>query len=230
MNIDGKPMLEYIISRLKISKKITDVIIATTTSPTDNSLVDYLEKKNIPYYRGEVDDIVERFYRGALKRKADVVVRIWGDCPLVDASVIDIMLEEYHKRNADYVHNVDYPFGMNAEIYNLKVLEHLFQNVSDLFYREFPFEYVRNNNKFNVVKVKYKKNVSDLRLTIDYPQDAEIVLGIVEYFSSKQKTLNVDNIVNFYENNKQIFDKNKNLARNIEYKEAIRLRNKDKTE
>ena len=228
MDIAGKPMVRFIIDRLQISQFIDNVVLAITVSKSDDTLARYLDDEKVPYYRGSENDIVERFYKAAQKFDADTVVRVWGDCPLIDASLIDIMIKEYFDKKADYATNgnpATYPLGMDAEIYSLGTLKYIFNNTDDPFYREFPFKYIQDmSSKFKIANIIYKKDVSDIKLTVDYPQDAKVILEIINYFSSTGKPLQLDNIVKFCENNKEIFYKTKELARNVEYKESLRLR------
>ncbi|MFH1777833.1 MAG: NTP transferase domain-containing protein [Candidatus Omnitrophota bacterium] len=225
VDIDGRTMIEYIIGRLKSSKIINKVVVTTTTDSSDDLLVDYLREKNISCFRGRTNDIVQRFYEAGVEFNADIVVRIWGDCPLIDAVVIETMLNEHHRQHADYTSNVDYPFGMDAEIYSIKTLKYLFDNVNDPFYREFPFEYIKDSNVFKAVKVSYGRSASNINLTMDYPQDLDIIRKIIDHFSKNQLPLELDNIVDFCRNNKEIFAAASDLSRNIEYHQSLRRHN-----
>jgi spore coat polysaccharide biosynthesis protein SpsF len=101
----GRPMAWRIFERARHSKHLDQVVIATTTEPSDDELVRFAEQNNIGCYRGRVDDIVERLCSTAQRFQADVLVRIWGDCPFVDPEVIDQALEKLLAENLDYVSN-----------------------------------------------------------------------------------------------------------------------------
>lgn len=231
MKICAKSMLEHILERLLKSRFIGTVCVATSDNPRDDELARYLESKKIPYFRGPEEDIVGRLYGTAEKFKAETLVRVWGDCPLIDVSVIDKMLDEYFKKKADYATNSSpssYPFGMNAEVYGFKALEEIFYGTKDPFYREFPIEYVKKSKKLKMINVLYEKDISDIKLTVDYPQDVEVISKIINHFSSTGENLNLDNIIKFYKKNREIFRAAGDLPRNVEYKENLHLRSDEK--
>jgi len=225
MRISEKTMLDIIIDRLTQSQKIDNICIATTDNPKDNKLTEYLDGNNILYSRGPEYDIIGRLLNAAIKFKADILVRVWGDCPLIDAGVIDRMIEECLKYKSAYVTNSNpptFPFGMNAEIYSRDVIERIVSCTNDSFYREFPFEYIKSDKQINILNVEYKKNASNINLTVDYPQDVKVIETILDHFLFSGKDINTDNIVEFCEKNKHIFEISKDFPRNIEYKEYLK--------
>jgi glutamate-1-semialdehyde 2,1-aminomutase len=227
MYIAGTTMLERIISRLSRSSKIQEICVATTDTARDDEIVSYLGPKNIPYSRGPENDIALRLLGASRKFGSEIIVRVWGDCPLIDVGVIDTMIEKCLSECAGYVTNSDpptYPFGMNAEVYRAEVLERIVSLTEDPFYREFPFEYVKTDNGTKSLNVGYKKDASGIKLTVDYPQDVEVVTKVIEYFNSSDEKDDVDNIVKFCEKNKNIFDYTRDLPRNIEYKKDLKTR------
>ncbi len=227
MLISGVTMLERIMARLFGSRRIQEICVATTDTPGDNELAAYLDSKKIPYSRGPENDIAGRLCGAAVKFNADVLVRVWGDCPLVDPGVIDAMIGRCLDEDAGYVTNSDpptYPFGMNAEVYMKDVLQKIVSSTDDAFYREFPFEYVKNDKGIKSLNVAYKKDASGIKLTVDYRQDLDVVSAVIGYFASLGPEPGVDNIVEFCEKNRALFEKTKDLPRNIEYKENLKAR------
>lgn len=228
ISIAGSTMLERIVSRISRSPKIQTICVATTDTSRDDEMASYLDSKKIPYSRGPENDIASRLLGASRKFESEIIVRVWGDCPLVDAAVIDKMIERCLSESAGYVTNSNpptYPFGMNVEIYRTEVLERIVSFTEDPFYREFPFEYVKTDSGIRSLNVEYKKDASEIKLTVDYPQDAEAVARVIEYFESSGQKDDVDNIVKFCEKNKHIFDSTMDLPRNIEYKKDLKARN-----
>jgi spore coat polysaccharide biosynthesis protein SpsF (cytidylyltransferase family) len=231
MSISGKTMLGIIIDRLTQSREVDSICIATTDSPKDDELAEYLDTNNILYSRGPEYDIIGRLLGAAIKFKADIIVRVWGDCPLIDAEVIDRMIEECLKHESVYVTNSNpptFPFGINAEIYSRDIIERIVSCTNDSFYREFPFEYIKSDKQINILNVEYKKDASGINLTVDYPQDVKVIETILEHFLSSGRDANIDNIVEFCEKNKHIFEISKGLPRNIEYKEYLKSKSLSK--
>jgi len=227
MDIAGSPMIEHIIKRLSASRSIDMVCVATTKNPKDNKLVNYLKSRGIPYLRGSELDIIGRLHEVVAKYNADTLVRVWGDCPLVDPFVIDDMLEKYLQEKADFATNSEpftYPFGMNVEVYGRSTLEDMFNKAQDPFYKEFPVEYVKSNTRFKMVNLEYPKDASHISLTVDYPQDAELVSEVIKDLSEESEIPRVGEVIKYYEKNKKKFDKTSELERNIEYKKELETR------
>jgi spore coat polysaccharide biosynthesis protein SpsF (cytidylyltransferase family) len=227
IEIAGEPMLMRVIKRLSASRMIDRICVATTENSIDDKLVDFLKEKKIPYCRGSETDIVQRLYAAASELKADVIVRVWGDCPLIDADVIDTMIGRYREERVDFVTNSkppSYPFGFNAEIYSFEALEQIFMNAHSSFYREFPVEYIQDSDKIRMLNVAYPRNFSHIYLTVDYAEDIEPIAKMIQHFSEKHSLFGVDDIVKYYEDNKKLFAGSRSSPRNIDYKEKLKQR------
>lgn len=226
--IHGKTILWHIINRINHSKLIDDVIIACTINNEDKAIEDFAKKNFIKVYRGSVDDIVDRFYNAAKKVDADIIIRLWGDCPLVDPELIDKALKVFIEKGLDYSNNFNppsYPAGLNFEIYSIKTLETILINTKDPFFREYPFEYVYAFEKsFKTYYAKNKKNLSSIHLTVDYQQDFELISKIFEKLSKKDEIFHLDDIVNLINKNPELQSLNIDLKRNIEYERDIKKR------
>jgi len=90
----GKPMIEYILKTLSNSKKISDIIVLTSTNKQDEVLVNYLKENNWKYFRGDENDVLHRYYKAAEKYDADYIVRITADNPLIDHNIVDEVIEK----------------------------------------------------------------------------------------------------------------------------------------
>ena len=89
LNIAGKQMLQLMLDQVRKAKSLDDVVVATTTDPSDDILEQFCQERNIPYHRGNLQDVLDRFYQAANKFRADVIVRLTADCPLIDPQVLD---------------------------------------------------------------------------------------------------------------------------------------------
>jgi spore coat polysaccharide biosynthesis protein SpsF len=225
LKLAGKPMLDHVIERLKQSRLIDFICVATTTNPKDDTLISYLKKKKIPYFRGSEDDIVSRLYHAGLKYKADVLVRVFGDCPLMDPGLIDKMIKRFIKAKADFA-TTAYFSGISAEVYRLRVLKEIFDKADDPFYRQFPRDYVKNNSRIKMITLSPLQNLSHIRLSVDYPEDVKVVTQAIKDLSSQKGIFGVEEIVEYYQKNKSLFNKNIDLERDIEYKQELESRKK----
>ena len=126
LEADGKPMLEHLINRLKSIKLLTGIVLATTTNQDDDVLERFSKKHEIELYRGSEDDVMMRVIEAAESVKADIVVEITGDCPVIDPQIVEQTIRTFKVNNADYVSNNNiksYPDGMDTQVFWLDTLK-----------------------------------------------------------------------------------------------------------
>jgi len=124
----GKTFLEHMIERVSRSNKLNKILIATTTNEKDNTIVNLCNKIGVNCYRGSEEDVLLRYKTACEKINADVVVRLNGDCPLIDPLIIDDVIQIYLDNNYDYVSNSypppgTYPIGTSVEVFSSNVLK-----------------------------------------------------------------------------------------------------------
>jgi spore coat polysaccharide biosynthesis protein SpsF len=228
--ISGEPMLWHLVNRVKKSRYIDTVIIAATEDKKDEAIEIFANEYHLGIYRGSENDIVDRYYNAARKYDADVIVRIWGDCPLIDPEIIDKTIEQFLSYNANYANNSNpptFPFGMTIEIYSFSTLERIWKETNDPFFREYPFEYIyANKESFKTVYVKNDVDLSDIHLTVDYIEDFELITKIFEELYSERLVFNMKDILDLIDKHPELRAINIGLRRNIEYKEDLRKRRK----
>lgn len=224
----GKPMLWYLVTRVQKAKYIDDVVIATTIHKEDDSLQQFAVGNNLGIYRGSENDIVDRLLNAGKKYDADVVVRVWGDSPLIDPEIIDKVLARFISGNYDYANNFNpptYPAGMNFEIYSSKSLQRIWKETDDKFYREYPFEYIyAHHNSFKTLYDKNDVNLSDIYLAVDYIEDFELVAEILKNLHSDNKIFGTKDVLKLIQKYPKLRDVNKGLERNIEFNRDKKLR------
>lgn len=230
----GKPMILHIINRLKSSEYIDKVAVATTNHPEDKELEDFAKENNFGFYRGSELNIADRLYQTAKKYNADVLVRIWGDCPLFDVSVMNKVIETFLREDADYGTNVippTYPRGLDLEVYKTSTLKKITSETDDPFYLEYPREYVTNKPEFKVINVANKVDLSNHHWTVDYPEDFLFVEKVYGKLYREDKPFNMEDILKLLKEDKEIREleeKNMSLRRNIEYYAALEERRNKK--
>jgi len=124
MEICGKPLLWHVVNRVSHSKYISQIVIATSTNPKDDEIEKFAKKYKLKVFRGSENDCLDRYYKAAKKYKADVIVRITADCPLICPEIIDRVIAEFKKNNSDYVSNSiihTFPDGVYVEVFRLKL-------------------------------------------------------------------------------------------------------------
>jgi glutamate-1-semialdehyde aminotransferase/spore coat polysaccharide biosynthesis protein SpsF (cytidylyltransferase family) len=189
-DLGGRPMLERVIQRVRGAQAIDKVIVATTTASSDDAISEFCATNEIGCFRGSEDDVLDRYYKAASIYGAEVIVRVTGDCPLTDSSVIDRILEVFNKGNADYVSNTvryTYPDGLDAEVFSFAALECAWHEARKKSEREHVTPYIRHSGKFCVSNVENDVDLSReaFRWTVDDLADLEFTQRIYENFADR---------------------------------------------
>lgn len=182
--IADKTILEHVIERVKNSKEIDDIIIATTTKENDNVIVKEAERLGIKWFRGSEDDVLSRYYYAAQENKADAVVRITSDCPLIDSEIMDKMIYTFKTSSLDYLSNTitrTYPRGLDCEVFRFQALETSFGNAKLMHQREHVTPYIYENTQlFKIEQFTDNEDNSDLRCTLDTEEDYQTIKKTLE--------------------------------------------------
>lgn len=180
----GKPLLAYQLERLRRVQLADEIILATTTNQTDDVLAAFAAKEEIRYYRGDEHDVLDRYYQAALMAKADVVVRVTSDCPLIEPAIIDEVIQAYYKSpEVDYVSNTlsrTYPRGLDVECFSFKALETAWKNADKAYEREHVTPYLYQQPMFIKKESKVAGDYSEYRWTVDTQEDYELVRLLLE--------------------------------------------------
>ena len=128
---------------------------------------------------------MDRFYHAALENKADVIVRITADCPLLDAEIIDEVIELFISSKVDYASNVNppsFPDGLDVAVCSFKALKEAWQKAHTSYDREHVMPYIQNSKSFKSINLENSFNYSNLRWTVDEPEDFEVISNVFNYF------------------------------------------------
>lgn len=182
----GKPLLKYQLDRVSRSNYIDEILVATTEQHQDSKIVSLCQMMQIPYYRGSETDVLERYYEAACHMKADVVVRLTSDCPIIDPIQIDKVIKSYflHQHPLQFSSNVlrrTLPRGMDTEVFSFQALEKAQEKVTSKTDREHVTRYmIQNPQEFNLTNVSNSKNYSHHRWTVDTIEDFTLIKQIIE--------------------------------------------------
>jgi glutamate-1-semialdehyde 2,1-aminomutase len=214
--ICGKPMIELLLSRLDKSKHIDERILATSDNKNNDFLCDFVIGLGCSVYRGSEQDVLDRYYQAAKKMKAKVVVRITGDCPLIDPEIVDQIIEVFKKDKLDYVSNTiipTYPDGLDVEVFSFAALEKAWHKAKNKEEREHVTPYLKNSDQFLRKNIDYKDDHSAKRWTVDEPEDLVVIKKICEYFAPNIY-FKWQDILNLYVTNPEYFSFNEKFIRN----------------
>lgn len=212
----GKTLIEILIDRVKKARSLDHVVVATTTAKQDDKLAELLRARKIPFYRGSQEDVLARYAQAARQARADVVVRITGDCPLVDAALVDAVVEDFQKGGADYVSNVDpptFPDGLDVEAFSVAALQEANRRAKTAHEREHVTPYLRKNSAFKKRNFRNPIDLSRERWTVDEPADLNVVRKIFQSFSPRTD-FSWKEVIKLKERQPTIFEANRKISRN----------------
>ena len=227
MPIGKDPLIWYVYNRISLAHRIKKVFVATSLDPSDDVLFSYCEDKNIPVFRGSLDDVLDRYYTLAKREKSSHIARVTADCPLIDQAILNDMAGRYLKmgNKVDYYSNVHpptFPDGMDLEIFSFEALETAWKNAALISEREHVTPYIYNNpSKFRIQNYENSKNDSWLRLTVDEKEDYEVVKMIYEHFDFRLD-FGLKDIITFFMDNKELTEINSRFLRNEGYLKSVR--------
>jgi spore coat polysaccharide biosynthesis protein SpsF len=227
----GKPVLWRIFERLKFSKKIEEICISTSVDPSNGPIVKFAEENNIDCYRGSEDNLVERHLGAAKFYNADVIVRITADCPLVDPTIIDELVNIYNQNpTVDLVSNTKvrtYPVGLDVEVFPTRTLEKLLKiSNNPTFYEFFISMYIYEHpQNYKSIGIKLEKP-NLLRWTLDYPEDYKFMQEIYNKLYKPEKIFLMNDILLLLKEKPEITKINS--AYNSEYSHSKYERTKER--
>ena len=212
----NKPMIELLLSRLSRSTELDEIVVATSKEKRDDKLESTVESLGFKCTRGSEKDVLDRFYKSAKFLDADVIVRITGDCPLVDSHLVDECIREYKKQKVDYFSNIEpvtYPDGLDIEVMSFQSLERANLEAETDFDREHVTPYIRNSDSFSKSSIQHEEDLSGQRWSVDEPEDLIVVSKIFEYFSP-DIFFGWKKVIELLEIRPEIFEENKIIKNN----------------
>lgn len=182
LEVMGRPLLSYMIERLRATHLLENIIIATTDNSEDDPIALFAKKEKIPFYRGSENDVLDRYYRAAKKFNINHIMRLTSDCPLIDPFLCDQFLQVYFESDADLVHTgPSYCEGLDCEVFPFSALETAWQAATMDSEREHVTLYLHNHPElFNRLTLINETDDSNYRFTIDQKEDFLVVKAIFE--------------------------------------------------
>lgn len=187
--IQGKKLIQIHLDRLKGARKIDKILVATTENPNDSILYEWVTSYGIDAYRGSESDVLDRFYKAAKPYYPKWVVRVTSDCPLIDPSLVDHVIELAQSESLDYASNTlieNFPDGQDVEIFTFESLERTWKEATLMSEREHVTPYIRKNINqlgkkiFNAKNYDSPEDYSNVRMTVDEPVDFMVIKNLIE--------------------------------------------------
>jgi spore coat polysaccharide biosynthesis protein SpsF len=207
-DIAGQPMLQRVFARTSRTATLSETIFATTTDPSDDPVAEYCDFSGIPITRGSEFDVLDRYYQAAKGATADVVVRVTADCPVIDPTLIDDVVNTLLDEEYDFVCNRlpppwsrTYPIGLDVEACTFKILEKAWKEAKEPQHREHAMPYfyegvrlsVLNRQRsegtsqrgYRIAQLNHTSDFGDYRWTVDTPEDLEFMRQIYARFDGR---------------------------------------------
>ncbi len=214
--IAGLPMIELLLARLRRSVEVDEVVVATSEDPRNRPLVEHVQRLGYRCVIGSEGDVLDRYLKAARAAAADVVVRITGDCPLIDPELVDDVIRRFKAEDVDYLSNTSppsYPDGLDTEVFTYAALERAASETDDRFDHEHVTPYLRSPGRFRQAVMRNEEDLSGLRWTVDEPADFEVISGIFAHFAPDIH-FSWRDVLNLQRSKPQLFAANQQLIRN----------------
>lgn len=227
MEINQTPLLKIHLDRLKKSKKVDKIIVATTDCAEDNIIEKLASEWGYEVFRGSENDVLDRFYQAVKNIKPLWVVRVTSDCPLIDPVLVDEVIEVTQSSSKDYGSNVideTFPDGQDVEVFKFSALEYAWKNAKKESEREHVTPYIRNNsnqkgkNIFSLISYKNNIDYSKIRITVDEPNDFELINKVITDLGFNKNWVEYTE----YIINNKLIEINGNIIRNEGYLKSLK--------
>jgi len=217
LEICGKPTLELVIERLKMSKFIDQIVVATTVNKDCDDIEELAKRNGVGCFRGSEDDVLDRVLQAAKVYQADIIVEITGDETLIDPVLVDDTIRYYLDNNFDYVSNIldrRYPRGLDTQVFSTDVLEEVAGITNDPADRENVSLYIYEHpEKYSLGSVKAPDDLNrpDWRWTLDTKEDFEFLKTVYEALYPGNNAFHTRDIFDYLANNPNVIEINKEI-------------------
>jgi len=181
-DLGGDTVLARVVRRVERSEEIEPVIVATSDANSDDVIARECDRLGVGCFRGNEDDVLDRYYSAAESVGADAVARITSDCPAIDPEIVDKTIRAFREARADYASNAlerSYPRGLDNEVMTMATLERMWREATHSYQRAHVTAYVYENpSLFRIVSVKGDTDYSRYRWTLDTPDDLDFLRAL----------------------------------------------------
>ena len=223
-DLAGRPLLWHVVERVQRAQTVQRVMVATSTNPADDTIADFCRMHEISLYRGSETDVLDRYYQAAQGCGAQTIVRITGDCPLIDGAIIDAVVRKLFQTGADYATNTlysTYPDGLDAEAFSFAALETAWHDARLPAEREHVTPYFRTSGRFRIANVSTNNAVHawQMRWSVDENRDLDFARAIFARFD--QRCFAYEDILELLRQAPELAELNRGVIRNEGYYKSL---------
>ena len=214
----GTPMLAHQIARLKNVTSVNEIIIVTSNDASDDAIADLCDDLKVKCFRGDLNNVLDRFYQASQQYPSDHVVRLTGDCPLIDPTIVDNVIALHQREGFDYTSNcvpATFPDGLDVEVMTSKALKSSWLQAVKPSELEHVTPFIRNNpGQFNFGSYLHECDLSSLRWTVDEQEDFDFVERIYQDLYPSNNTFDLNDILQHLKRHPELLKINQGFIRN----------------
>ena len=192
-DIAGQAMLARVVQRARRASLVSQVVVATTIDPSDDPVFAFCRQQGYPVYRGNLSDVLDRYYQAAREFGAEIVVRLTADCPVIDPEEIDHVVSVFLEEGVDFAANRlpppwkrTYPIGLDTEVCSFAGLERAWHEARLTYEREHVMPYFYDEpGRFRIRMLDYPQDYGHLRWTVDTAEDLEVINRVYRHFHNR---------------------------------------------
>lgn len=222
--IAGKPLLQRVIERVKGSRYIKEIIVATTTKEEDGAVISIAKKSKVTWFLGSEKDVLDRYYHAALAYGGDPIVRITGDCPLIDPRIIDETIAFYLKQKGaiEYTSTPHlYPEGNDTEVFSFRALKEAWEKARKPSEREHVTPYIKEHVAAKLLE-KEGEDYSWMHWSVDEKRDLLFVQRIYRYLSPARPHFSAKDIIDILKKHPELLEINRGLTGYEGYTQSLK--------
>lgn len=224
--IMGRPMLALELERVLRSRRMDKVIVATSTNPEDAQIEVLSRAMGVTCFRGSLNDVLDRFYQAAKLFMPEHVVRLTGDCPLIDSEIIDATIDFYCKGAYDYVSNCQPPYtfpdGLDTEVFRFSALETAWKEALLPSHKEHVTPFMKQRpDRFKIGHYTRSPALGHFRLTVDEPEDLKLVTMLYEALYPIKPGFVLQDVLDYLEQQPELQGMNAHIGRNVGSKKSL---------
>ncbi|NMB61260.1 MAG: NTP transferase domain-containing protein [Chloroflexi bacterium] len=194
-DISGKPMLAWVVERARKANTLSEVMVATTTDKDDDLIAQVCDTMKVACFRGDIYDVLDRYYQAAREIQADVIIRLTADCPLIDPRLVDLVVEKFIEEKVDFAANRlpppferTYPIGLDVEVVSFSALERTWREATEKHEREHVLPYLYDvPDRFHIYIVNNEINYGSYRWTVDTEPDLQFVRAVFALLPDRER-------------------------------------------
>ena len=219
----GKPALRHLVNRLGYSKRLDEIVIATTLNQEDDIVAEFCEENNIKCFRGSEQDVLDRYYQAAKLYGADPVARITADCPVIDPFIVDEVIERYFEGGYDvYGLGGEFPDGLDCSIFSFRALEDTWKNAKLPSDREHVGPYMtKHPEKYKNGSYEKFRGLAHHRWTLDEEADLRFLEALYERLYKEGEIFLTKDILDLLDAEPELMEINSGIVRNEGYLKSL---------